>query len=197
MLCGRRVGDSEPERHDEAGADVVAQHQRAQQARAVAVRQLGRRQRRRNDRAAGMEAAAGVRIVGLVGVRAHAVGERRIDRRGDDPAAHHRGLPAAALRAHIRDRPSPGRQPRARHHGGERIQEVALRLLRDLLGQRLRQRRRDVFAELAGDRGDATGHARIWRRAHPGGRLPRTGEICHRSLPLPTKCRRFMPDPAG
>ena len=69
------------ERLGQAAADVVAERDRAQERRAVArsrsaiasaagtMPQPGMRQRRR------------VRIVGLVGVREHAVGERGVDRR--------------------------------------------------------------------------------------------------------------------
>ena len=41
---------------------------------------LAERQRRRHDRAARMRVRRAVRVVGLVGMRQHAVGERRLDR---------------------------------------------------------------------------------------------------------------------
>ncbi len=76
-VAGAVVGRAVAERHVEARADVVAERDRAQEGGAAAVLQLGDRERRRHDAAAGMEAAAQMRVVGLVGMAGHAVGERR------------------------------------------------------------------------------------------------------------------------
>ncbi len=77
MRVGRGIGVRIAERHVEARADVVAERDRAQEVGAAAVGELGDRERRRHDAAAGMVAAAQMGIVGLVGVAAHGVGERR------------------------------------------------------------------------------------------------------------------------
>ncbi len=67
-VAGAIVGRAVAERHGEPCADVVAERDRAQEGRAVAILQLGDRERRRHDAAAGMKAAAQMRVVGLVGM---------------------------------------------------------------------------------------------------------------------------------
>src|SRR5215475_15163075 len=70
---------AEAERKNESRADIVAQCDCAQQIGAAAIRQLCRGECSRHDAAARMEATAQMRIISLVAVSSHAVGERRVD----------------------------------------------------------------------------------------------------------------------
>ncbi len=176
------VGGAEAERDHEARADVVAERHGAQQARAVAAGELGRGEGCRHHRAAGMEAARGVGIVALVGMRADAVGERRVERAGQQAAAGHGRLAPAALAAHPGERPAAGQQARARDHRGQRVEQVLPGLLGHVLGQGLRQRARDVLAERARDRRDP-----VCRRRG----------ICHSSPPVALEADPLMPPAAG
>ena len=124
--CGARIA----ERHGEACADVVAERHRAQEVGTAAVGELGDRERGRDDAAARMVAAAQMRVVGLVGMSGHGVGKRRAfdwnqQRRPDQSRF---GGTAEAL--HIVDGQFAGLEPRSRHDGGERIQDVVGGLFR-------------------------------------------------------------------
>ena len=89
------------ERHREPRADVVAERDGAQEVRARDAELLAERERRGNDRRAGMRLRLAVRVVGLVGVREHAVDERGVgglasERRARD---RRRPRPPACVRA--------------------------------------------------------------------------------------------------
>jgi hypothetical protein len=70
---------AEAERDDEPRPHIVAERDGAQEVVAGSLRELGGGERRRNRAAARMKGPDRVRIVGLVGMGRHAVGERRID----------------------------------------------------------------------------------------------------------------------
>jgi hypothetical protein len=95
-----------------------------------------------------------MRVVGLVGMRQHAIGERCVHRRGALPCAHDRGLRRAALRRRIAEREAPRRELGAGHHGGKGVEDVMARLLDHRVGQRARKRAGDVFAEQTRRRAD-------------------------------------------
>ena len=99
------------ERQREPAADVVTECDCAQQRAPAAAYTLGDRQRRRHHAAARMRERARVRIVGLVGVRKHAVGERCIVHRGQEMAADDASLTRAAQRLDVRNRLGAGQQP--------------------------------------------------------------------------------------
>jgi hypothetical protein len=67
-------------RHDHPGPDVVAESHGAKKARAVDPKFLADRECCGHDRAAGMRTRGVVGIIGLVGMRHDAVGERSIGR---------------------------------------------------------------------------------------------------------------------
>ena len=67
--------------HHHPRSDVVAKRHGAKQSRAVDAEFLSQRQRCRHHRAARMGARFIVRVVGFIGVRHDAVGERGIERR--------------------------------------------------------------------------------------------------------------------
>ena len=142
------------ERQIDAAADVVAERHRAQERSAVAPLALGHRKCRRHDRAAGMAQRRRVRIVGLVGVTEHAVGERSIDRGGHETAADDRRLFRAAERLDVRNRFFAGQEPRARDHRRQRVEHVVLGLLGDLFGQGFFRGRGDIGADLLHDGGN-------------------------------------------
>ena len=90
-----------------ARADVVAEHHGAQEVRAARAELLAERQRRRHDVAARMPRAR-QRVVGLVGMRHRAVGERRLDRAAHDGVADdRRHFLARRTRARTRSPPGP------------------------------------------------------------------------------------------
>jgi hypothetical protein len=79
-------------------ADVVAERDGADEARPVDAVLLAHRQRRRHDRAAGMRLRRRMRVVGLVRMGEHAVGERGFNRSADDGAAGVRASRGLRLR---------------------------------------------------------------------------------------------------
>jgi hypothetical protein len=82
-----------------------------------------------------------VRIVGLVGMGAHAARHRGVDRGGDEPRPGTDGLLAAAEPLDIADRLSAGKEHRARDHGGQGIDQVVLGLVGHRRGQQPRRAR--------------------------------------------------------
>jgi hypothetical protein len=96
------------ERGQEATAQVEAEHHRPHERRARRARPLGHRERGRYRRAPGVRLGERVEVVGLVGVREHAVRERGVDRGGDDVGGRDTRLGGAALRTHVVDRELAG-----------------------------------------------------------------------------------------
>ena len=101
---------AERERH--ARTDVVAERDGAKQPRAVDAELLARGERRRHHRAAGMRMRRRVRIVGLVGVREHAVGHRGFDRTAQQVGRRDGRDLLAGARARKRERDAARRQRR-------------------------------------------------------------------------------------
>ncbi len=139
-------------RHHHARADVVAKRYCPKQHRAIDPIGLACRERRRDDRAAGMGTGFVVRVVGLVGMGHHAVGKRGIDRRSGQRRAHHGDRPAgAAMLADVALRGLAGRQFGARNHRGQTIEQMTLGLLDNILRQHTGSRLAHIGAERAHD----------------------------------------------
>jgi hypothetical protein len=78
-----------------------------------------------------MPAPGIVRIVGLVRVRHHAIGERGFDRRGGERGAGDRGGTFPSRSQDIALRRAAGRQPRPGNHRRKGIEDMMLGLLSD------------------------------------------------------------------
>ena len=143
--------------HRDARADVIAKNDGAQEMRAADAELFASRKSGGNDRRAGMGLRGRVRIVGLVGVSHHAVGEGRLDGTADDVRGDDRGHAAAAVGASELEGRSPGRKLRARNDGGERVEDVVLGLLRDGVRQRTVACFAHVFAEAGHQRANRFG----------------------------------------
>jgi hypothetical protein len=98
-----------------------------------------------------MGARADMGIIGLIGMGEHAVGQRRVDRRGDEIRAGNLGLIAAAQGADIFDRRLPRPEARARNHGRQGVDQMVPGLGHDLRRQLLPKGGGDVAAKLARD----------------------------------------------
>jgi hypothetical protein len=135
------------ETHGDAWPDVVAERYRAQEMRPVDAERFADGERRRHHGAAGMGQREGVRVVGLVGVRQHAVGERRLDRTAQHIGAHHGRDALAAIAAREPYGGTAGEELRARHHRGEGVEHVVLHFLRHVVRQRPLARVAHIAAE--------------------------------------------------
>ena len=111
-----------------------------------------------------------MRIVGLVGVRQHPVGERRLDRAAQHVRARDRRHRRAAIAAREADRGAARSELRTGDHGGERVEHVVLGLLDHVGGQRPISRFGHIGAERSHHRPD-----RLRARRHAGGERGRDG----------------------
>ena len=127
-------------RPPDAAPYVVPQRHGPQKRLAARALALGNGQRRRHDLAPRMRERRGVRVVGLVRVSEHPVGERRVDGGRCHVGPHDGALGRSALVAGERHGQLPRLQLRARRHRGQRIEHVVLRLLLDLGRELPRQR---------------------------------------------------------
>ena len=164
------------QRHREARGQVVAHRDRTQQGAAGHAVAFADRQRRRHDAAARVGERRRMRVVGLVGMGQHAIGQRRVDRRGDDRGADHAGFWLAAERIHERDRALARQQPRAGHHRGQRVEQVMLGLLH--------HRGWQCLARRGGEVGSQRGHHRRDHRTL----LPFCTCAAHGNHPPPLMC---------
>ncbi len=122
-------------RHHHPRADVVAQRHRAQQPRAVDGAGLAHRQRRRHHGRAGMRTRLVVRVVRLVRMRHHPVGQRRVGGRGREPRARDRRGALAGGGADIALRGLARGELGAGDHRGEGVEEVVLGVFGDVGGK--------------------------------------------------------------
>jgi hypothetical protein len=90
-----------------------------------------------------------MRVIGLVGMRQHAIGERRIHGGGANLRADDRRFGGATKRCNIADRHPAGTQLRAGHHRRECIQNVMACLLDDGIRKRPHRCLGNVLAQLA------------------------------------------------
>ena len=86
-----------PERHQKPAAEVVAEHDGPEHLGARAALALADREGGGHDGTARMRLRDRLEVVGLIGVREHAVGERRVHRRRPDLRRQDRGFLLAAL----------------------------------------------------------------------------------------------------
>lgn len=140
-----------PQRYQQAATKIVAEHHRPNEFLAAAAFLFSHRQRSGNHGAARMRLGDRLDIVGLVGMGAHCVGERGVDRGGAEVGSDHRGLRLAAEPANILHRHDAGRHARARHHGAEGVENPVLARHRDDVRQRLIPGRGHVACEPRGD----------------------------------------------
>ena len=123
------------EREQRARADVVAQHDRAQQQLAAKFVLLRDGERRRHDARSRMRAGRRVRVVRLVSVAARAVGERGVEYRGHMPGADHSGVARAAERLYVGENALARHEPRTRYDGGKGIDDMIFGARGDFCGQ--------------------------------------------------------------
>ncbi len=147
MVSGAHQGHR-LDRKQRACADFVTEHHRAQHLLAAQPVALGDGECRRDDAGAGMCARRRMRVIGFVGVTAHTVGERGIDRRSDDAGANYARFARAAERLDVGNRASAGKQPRSRDNRRESIDEVEFGALGNFLRQLALKRCCHVGTEL-------------------------------------------------
>ncbi len=132
----RAANEVGAERHQEPATQVVPKCDGADELNAAAPFLLGHGKRRGHCGTPGMSLCDRLEIVGLVGVRAHGVGERGIDRRRPEAGADHRRLRLAPEPLDILHCNQSRAQSRARDHRPERIQDVVLAFGRHGVRQR-------------------------------------------------------------
>ena len=142
------------ERHVDAGADVVTERHGAQQRRPAGAFALAHGECGRHNRTTGVAERRCVRIIGLIGVTQHAVGERRSGGGGDDAAAGDYGLCFAAQRFGIRDGFAARQQARTGHHRRQGVEHMVFGFFQHFGRQRFARGGRDIGADLLHDRGD-------------------------------------------
>ena len=148
-----------PQRHQEAAAEVISERDRADEFLAAAALLLGDGQRGGNDRAAGMGLGDRLEIIGLIGMGAHRVGKRRVDRRGAQIGADNRGLLGAAEPSHVDHGLDARMHPRTGNHRAEGVENAMLAFHEHRLRQRLIACRDHVACQ-------PCRHSRIRRRGH-------------------------------
>ena len=163
------------ERQQKTTADVVTERDRGEQLRSRSAFALGHRERRRHDGAAGMSFCHRLEVIGLVGMREHAVDQSGIHRRGHDVGGQDDRFRGAALRACITDRHLSGFQMRSRHHRRQRVQNAMpgfpLHVRREIALACLRH----VARQLAGD--IRLGHSISLSASEPSTALRRTDAV--------------------
>ena len=158
------------ERIRHARADVVTERDRPNHVHAGNAEHLTRGEGGRHDRAAWMRMRGRVGVVGLIGMREHAVDHRRFHRAAQHVRRCHGRHFLAAARARERQRDLAGRKRGAGHHRGEGVEDVVLRFLEGFAGECARGRASHVAGQLFDDgrRALRGAHARASR--HDGGR---------------------------
>ena len=117
-----------------------------------------------------MDRADGIGVVGLIGMRRHRVGERRVDGRGHDAGADHHRLGLAAEAVDIACGELAGLEARAGHDRGERVEHMQLGAGDDVGRQFAIERVRNVFGKRVGCRGDGGRITPVRGVARRGGR---------------------------
>ena len=140
------------QRQCQAAAHVIAECNGAQKSNAIRPLPLGHRQCGGHDPTAGVSKGRRVRIVRLVRVRQHTIGQRGVFRGRHHFGAYDARLPAASERFHVGNRFSAGEQSRPGHHGCNRVENMVFRRLGDVLGEGFAARAHDVRRELVHDR---------------------------------------------
>ena len=120
--------------------------------RPLAPMMLGERQRRRGDRAGGVDDRLQVRVVEVERVRRDAVEQRRAGDVDALAAAEHRRLRRGRQLLHGGERRLGRRMPRRADRAADPVQERAVRLVLDGVAPAARRMRRDELGEDARDR---------------------------------------------
>ena len=102
-----------------------------------------------------MRLRRGVRIVGFVGVGQHSIGQCRLDRAAYNFRGNYGRDLFSTIGASEFERGAPGCQVRTRNHRRQSVQDVLLRFLGDLIGQRAAAGFAHVSAELVRDQAHA------------------------------------------
>ena len=137
------------QRHEKPAAQIVAERHRSEEFGPRAALPLSHGQCRRHDDAARVRLGERMKIVRLVGMAEHPVGECRVHGRRHDIRRCDRGFGHAALSAHIVDRHLAGYQAGTRHDGRQRVENPMLRLQHGARGQRGVARAHHVAGEPA------------------------------------------------
>ena len=111
-----------------AAADVVAERHGSDEIGSRSTLSLRHGERGGNHRASRMRLRNRLEIVGFVRMRAHAIRERSVDRGGPDVSRDDRRFCNAALCASVPNRHLARLEPRAGHHGAQRVEDAVLRL---------------------------------------------------------------------
>ena len=185
-----------PERHQKPAAEVIAEddgleHFGARSAFALADREGGG-----HDGTAWMRLRDRLEVVGFIGVREHAVGERRVHRRRPDLRRQDRGFLFAALRLDVADRGLARREVRAGDDRAERIQDAVPGFARGVGGEGAIARLDHVARQPRGHRSSSAGHRLSrrsrWRRrtrsAKPKARRPRRSLHLRSSTAVAASC---------
>lgn len=93
-----------------------------------------------------------VGVVGLIRMGQHAVGDSRLQRTTGAGRAYHWSIARCTVEACEAERDLPGRQPGARNHGGQGVEDMLLRLLHDRGGESPIAGRPHVGAQFVHDR---------------------------------------------
>src|SRR5258706_13632875 len=93
-----------------------------------------------------MRAGGRVRVVGLVGVAARAVGERGVEYCRHMPGTDHAGIARAAERLYVGENALAGEKPRTGDDGGKSIDDVIFGARGDFRGQLALERPGDIRA---------------------------------------------------
>ncbi len=166
--------------HAQAHAGLQAQRDRAHQLLPARARALGRGQRDRHDRGAGVQHRGQVGVVVVEGVGEHAVDERRQPGRQPLGHAHGRGRGVAALAA----RPGAGRaaglQRGRGHRDADGVEHALAHAVDHGLGQGVEGRGLGEGAELLGQGRVAHEAAPLWSLGLGLGVAGAQGEGAHR-----------------
>ena len=135
----------------DAGRHLDAEHDRGEEAPAVAVLPLGHGQAGGHDHRQGVKDRPDVKRLDVAVVGERAVGERRADARGPGALPDQRRLPRAAQLPDESHHDAAGRIPGGggREHGADRVEEIELGVGDDVGGQVPVAKARDALGERA------------------------------------------------
>src|SRR5207245_4650550 len=124
------------QRQGDAGADVVAQRHAAQELRSVGTKTFSCRESRGHNRATRMRKRRSMGIIGLVGLRENAIGQRGLDRAAEHIGGDYGSDFLAAIGSSELNGRAPGSQFGARDHRSDGGEYVIFYFLHHLFGSR-------------------------------------------------------------
>jgi len=122
----RAAHEIRTQRYQETAREIVTEADGADELLAAAMLPFADCERCGDDRTSRMRLGDGLEIISLVGVSAHGVGKRRVDRRGAEIGADDRRLRVAAEGPYIFQCHDTRIHVRPRHHRAERIENAVL-----------------------------------------------------------------------